>query len=374
MCLSIYLIFTALVAFTYLLLIISILKEWTFQSIGPSPTAVNFSVIIPARNEAYNIIPCLNAIIDSRDNYSGTVQVIVIDDHSQDETYNIVKEFAEYKIEVYKLSDWLEDKINAYKKAAISFGLQKSTFEYIVQLDADVFVDKNYFFAINNCINANDTIFIAGPVLFAPSKNLLEHFQTLDMMGMMAVTNAGIKSQKWYMANGANMVYKKGDKNFGLNDMASGDDVYQIQEYARRDKDKITFCLDKLAIVKTAPENSWSDLFKQRIRWATKNKKMESGTMQMMMLIPFVNAWVIIGHLLLYFFFGTPALMLFLFHILTKWGVDYIYLKKLSNFFDQDHSMNYFIPASVLHLFYIAFIGLASFFVRKYEWKGRRVR
>ena len=106
--------------------------------------------------------------------------------------------------------------------------MEKANHEYIVQFDADVIIGDKYFQSLNNCLQNSGAQFVAGPVFFSPAGNLLEYFQTLDMMGMMAVTNAGIQSKRWYMANGANMVYLKTPQQFDENKMASGDDVFKI--------------------------------------------------------------------------------------------------------------------------------------------------
>jgi cellulose synthase/poly-beta-1,6-N-acetylglucosamine synthase-like glycosyltransferase len=49
------------------------------------------SVLIPARNESNNIENCLNKIINQ---YYNNIEIIVLDDESQDNTYSKVSEYT----------------------------------------------------------------------------------------------------------------------------------------------------------------------------------------------------------------------------------------------------------------------------------------
>ena len=81
------------------------------------------SVIIPARNEEENISKLLKALNDQ--SYPKEFfEVIVVDDHSTDNTAAIVKEF--YPVKLLTLKD---DNINSYKKKAIETGVATATGE-----------------------------------------------------------------------------------------------------------------------------------------------------------------------------------------------------------------------------------------------------
>lgn len=375
MSLILYVFLTCCIALAYSALIIYILEKWTETTLSASEPEIHqdFSIIIPARNEESNIEVCIESILKSAHQYRGSVELIVIDDHSEDSTFTKASQFKSETTKVFSLSEVSEEIFNAQKKAALNFGLRNATHDFIVQFDADIQVDQNYFFTLNKFIQKEKPEFIAGPVYFYPSSGLLEHFQTLDMMGMMAVTNAGIKTGNWFMANGANMAYRKSETNFDEKGLASGDDVFKIQAQAKKDKNEIHFLNHKDIIVNTQPETTWKALYNQRIRWATKNKLMQSKKMQLMMAIPFMNAWLLLIHFALFFIFGLNAMVLLLFHMALKLSVDYIYLKKLNNFFNEKGSLKYFFLSNMLHVLYLALVGTMSLFVNKYEWKGRRV-
>jgi chlorobactene glucosyltransferase len=59
-------------------------------SIGPKKTGPSVAVLVPARNEALRIRPCLDSLLQQ--NYN-SYQIYVIDDSSTDETWEILKDY-----------------------------------------------------------------------------------------------------------------------------------------------------------------------------------------------------------------------------------------------------------------------------------------
>lgn len=375
-----YVILTVLLAFAYALLITFILKEWQsipeIVTISYETSNAGLTIIIPARNEESNILNCLPSILANDALDQMHIQILVIDDHSEDSTAELVDGLKDKRVRCIRLEDYLEQEngiINAYKKAAINVGLELSEFDYIIQLDADTTVPQAYLRTVQNTILNSEPAFIAGPIIFNSTDSLIEKFQQLDIMGMMAVTAAGINSRKWYMANGANMIYKKINHQFDTQSYASGDDVFTIQQVAAETPQKVLFLKSKEAIVKTNSAKSFKSLYQQRLRWATKNKSMKGLNMQMMMAIPFLNAVLILAHFISFIFVGNIAFILLAFHLSIKCFSDYLLLNEMSQFFGQEKIMKSFLVSNLLHIVYIALIGVLSLFVKNYEWKGRRV-
>ena len=75
-----------------------------------TPPGTPISIIIPARNEASNIGALLNAI-EQQSYTRALIEIIVIDDHSTDQTADIVRQFPGVRLLQLK-----EDNINSYKK------------------------------------------------------------------------------------------------------------------------------------------------------------------------------------------------------------------------------------------------------------------
>src|SRR5438552_3703884 len=89
------------------------------------------TIIIPSRNEEQNISNCLASI--ARQKYpSDYFEVIVVDDHSTDNTGQIVRSQNNQKMKLIHLSG-----SSAGKKAAISEGIKNAKGKLIITTDAD---------------------------------------------------------------------------------------------------------------------------------------------------------------------------------------------------------------------------------------------
>ena len=55
-------------------------------------------------------------------------------------------------------------------------------------------------------------------------------------------------------------------------------------------------------------------------------------------------------------------------------GPDFFFLRMMCRFFKREDLMPIFLPAQFLHIIYIAVIGVLGNVVKRYEWKGRKVK
>ena len=360
---------------SYVSLLVYILEQWenipnyTNPKVDNSP--LSFTYLIIARNEQDQIKATLDAVFRNIVATSHEVEVMVIDDHSTDRTVELVSAYGT-KVKLIQLSDHLTGPLNAYKKRAISLGNAYAQGDYIIQVDADVIVPVSHLESIAGLIQLTGATVIAAPVLFTGVGHL-GHFQTLDMIGMMGVTGAGIHAKKWYMANGANLTYRKGSQSFDGADRASGDDMQIIERVSQQPGSRIVFSKDIRTLVTTPAEPTLADFYKQRLRWATKNKYTRNRTLQWVMIVPYLNALWLMVHLVLLFILGSTAFVVLLFHLLCKLVMDRIYLSELSEHFEYTGIKKYFRSSSLFHPLYLMIIGTLSLFVSKYEWKGRQV-
>ncbi len=369
---------TLIVASAYAFLIYYILHYWykiddTKNVQEKDQCSSTFSILIPARNEGQNIGACIESILACHLTPL-RYELIIIDDHSEDNTLEVIQSYNSEIIKILELKDDIRIKEvnNSYKKAAINYGLSIAQYEYVIQLDADTIVPSDYFHIVEQKIREDNPDFIAGPVILSPAKSVIEQFQLLDYIGMMILTAAGIQSRQWHLANGANMIYRRSSMSTHDSDLASGDDIFAIQNFVKQGK-KVSFLKSAQASILSPPQPDLTSLVSQRIRWGTKNKYMKSPSMQLMMVIPFANACWILLHLIMIFFYTEWAISLLVGHLLIKMASDYLLLDEGTRFFDQRPSMKYFLPANLLHIPYLAIVGWLSLFVKKYNWKGRKV-
>lgn len=124
---------------------------------------MNYYIVIPAHNEANFISLTLDSIIHQ------TVlpkQVVVVNDNSTDKTANIIKEYSKKYSFIGIINNPSENKhlpgskvIKAFYKG---YETLDSNYDFIVKLDADIILPKNYFETIINHFNTDEKIGMAG--------------------------------------------------------------------------------------------------------------------------------------------------------------------------------------------------------------------
>jgi cellulose synthase/poly-beta-1,6-N-acetylglucosamine synthase-like glycosyltransferase len=477
---------------------IPIISNSTIQQFNNSTT---LSIIIPARNEAENIEQCIQSILQN--NYpTHLFEIIVVDDHSEDNTANIVKEYAAQNVKLILLKDFVTDKINSYKKKAIEVAITQASGTLIITTDADCIVPATWLQTIASFYEEKKPAFIAAPVLidasyfsqrhthkenaqgseFNPPSlpqqmrdgegqvampillttsnsseththkenakgSELDHpslpqqmrdgegrvampillttsnsseththkenakgsefgipsplrgegqglrsvgvriFQSLDFMTLQGITAAVVHKKQMTMCNGANMAYERAvfyevGGFAGIDNIASGDDMLLMHKIYKQYPNRVLFLKSKAAIVKTAPVNTISQFFNQRVRWASKADKYDDKRiMPVLVLVYFFNCFMLVIPIIgvfvniQYSIFNVQCSMLglWLWMLLLKIVVELFFLFPVANFFGKT-SMLWFFP--ILQPFHICYTIIAGWLGKfgKYTWKERKVQ
>lgn len=342
--------------------------------------ATTFSIIIPARNEALHIGNCLRSILNQ--NYpADLVEIIVIDDHSTDDTSLIVEQLkaTHYNIHLIKLADELNGEIlNSYKKKAIENAIGYATGKWIITTDADCVAKENWLASYDAWIQIQNPVFVAAPVVFTNNGSVLETFQYIDFMSLQGVTAASVHAGFHNMCNGANLAYRK-DVFFevngfrGIDSIASGDDMLLMNKIKKQYPDKVSFLFSEQAIITTHPMPSWRSFFNQRIRWASKAeqfKNKDPKVFLVLLLIYVFNACLFV--MPLGGFISLKFLYLWLTFVALKTLVETAFALPVARFFKQPFVW-WFPLLEPLHIAYIVISGWLGKF-GTYHWKGRNVK
>ncbi len=167
-----------------------------------SPTT-RIAVIIPARNEEENIGRLLTALQEQT--YPRELfEVLVIDDHSSDNTVQIINSFPNVKCILLK-----EENSNSYKKKAIESGINAANHDWLLITDADCIPAPRWIETIAAFKEEKGADFIAAPVTIECDSSILQVFQAMDFMMLQAITGAGLYKKKLSMCNGANIAYSR---------------------------------------------------------------------------------------------------------------------------------------------------------------------
>jgi glycosyltransferase involved in cell wall biosynthesis len=97
------------------------------------------SIIIPAYNEECYIAACLDSVLDS-DYDQERMEVLIVDGASTDKTAQIVREYMQNHTSIRLLSN-----IKRIAPVAMNIGINESSGEYIIRLDAHSAFSANYF-------------------------------------------------------------------------------------------------------------------------------------------------------------------------------------------------------------------------------------
>ena len=150
--------------------------------------------------------------------------------------------------------------------------------------------------------------------------------------------------------------------------MASGDDVFLLQKAMKKHSEQVHFLKSKDTIVHTKPVSSWSELFSQRVRWASKTSAYQSVFGKDLAVIVFSgNLAIVLAFCLMPYVFSSWSYLLLLFSL--KFITDFILLYKTNRLLRKKR-MGYLLLSSVLYPFFCVAVAVFSWF-GKYEWKGR---
>lgn len=379
----VYGLFSSALALTYVLIIMNYIHGWNALVVWQIPPTfqakTKISILIPARNEAEHILLCLQSIL-IQDYPAHLLQVIVIDDHSTDATPDIVKKLHHVNVQLLSLADYITNQQNtSFKKQAITAGIQQAQGDLIITTDADCIVPPDWLNLIVSFYESKQPAFIAAPVNFYQEHNTLQRFQSLDFMGMMAVTGAGIQQGWMNMCNGANLAYPKAvfvavDGFAGIDHLASGDDMLLMQKIAQYYPQQIGFIKNKDATALTEAKPTLRSFLHQRIRWASKSTAYPEWKVTLVLALVFFFCCNILLSLILAISWQSELFYLFCVQLIAKALIDFVFLKKMATFFDRRDLMRFFASAFFLHTAYIIVVGILGNLVKKYEWKGREVR
>ncbi|MBS1621899.1 MAG: glycosyltransferase [Bacteroidetes bacterium] len=334
------------------------------------------SVIIPARNEEKNIGLLLQKIKEQ--SYPENLfEVIVIDDHSEDKTAEIVKNYN--AVTLIRLQ---ENNINSYKKKAIETGIALAKNELIVTTDADCIPGPDWLKNIAALKEKKDSVFIAAPVVYDNNNSLLQIFQSLDFLALQGFTGVAVEENVLPMSNGANMAYTRQvfyevNGFSGIDTLASGDDMLLMYKIWKKYPGQCHYLKAKPAITHTAPVKTWKEFFNQRIRWASKTSKYkDKKIMPVLLLVYLFNLSFPALLIALFrdpypFNIGTGVWLLILW--IAKTIVELPFIYSVAVFFEKQSLLKYYFILQPVHIAYILFTGLFSQ-TGKYEWKGRKVR
>ncbi|MCF6213974.1 MAG: glycosyltransferase [Flavobacteriaceae bacterium] len=347
------------------------LKPFVLESL---PNKTRFSVIVPFRDEANNLENLLQSFCQL--DYPETqFEIILVNDFSSDNYKPIIAKFKS-SLPNLRCIEAVESDM-APKKAALTLGISKAKFDWILTTDADCSVPKNWLKAYNQKIINDAALFIAGLVKFKPSKSFLNRFQCLDLLSLQATLLGTFGLKKPMLCHGANLCYAKslfyelnGFKNH--QNIASGDDVFLLEAAFKKYPKKVSVLNSLEAVVTTNSEPNLKALLSQRTRWAAKATAYKNNNIKVVGLVVFTTNLLLLS-LTILSVLGLFNVNYILLTFLIKFNIDALILYPTARFFKQESVLKSYVLSGLLYpLFSVTSVFLG--FTKGYTWKERKFK
>ena len=330
---------------------------------------IKVSVLIAARNEEKNIEKLLQTIYNQtfpKELY----EVIIVDDHSEDDTIIKVNNFINNHKDI---NIKLLEATSEGKKKAISQALHNAENELIMVTDADCELNSEWIETVVGFYQDKKCKMILAPVLLSPANNLFEKMQVLEHLSLIASTAGSANIGFPVMCNGANMAYERisaleVEKLRHDFNIQSGDDMFLLEQFVKKYGSKnVKFLQNKSAIVKTKACKNIKEFIRQRRRWVSKSKSYTNSKIILTALVVLFFNLSIVSLFLSAFF--IPALWsIYILLTLLKFFIDFPILKNITNFMNQGKILKWTLPLEFIYPFYAVFTAISGLLL-KVNWK-----
>jgi cellulose synthase/poly-beta-1,6-N-acetylglucosamine synthase-like glycosyltransferase len=370
--------FVAILTILYALLLMAY-RYWysklsIFKPTDISAPKTQFTIIIPARNEAANIKACVESIL-AQDYPKEAFEIIVMDDFSEDDTAFIVEAMHHQysNVHLLRLADYFKPhELTAFKKKAIEKAVLHAKGDWIITTDADCKVPTQWLSLYNAYILKEQPVFVAAPVMFIKTAGVLNQFQILDFLALQGITAASVGAGKHSMSNGANLAFEKAafiavGGYQGVDHIASGDDMFLMHKMKKTLAKPIGYLFHPDVIVWTAAMDTWKGFILQRIRWASKARYYDDRSITFVLTIVYLFN---LSFLLLAFLGSWSTLLIAL---AFKTFFELFFLDPVAKFFNLKPELRFFVFYQPIHIVYNIAAGLFGQ-LKTYSWKGRKVK
>ena len=327
------------------------------------------SILIAARNEDNNIERLLKSLYNQTFT-KDLFEVIIIDDHSKDNTLliieNFIKENNDINIKIFNAE-------KEGKKFAISQALHLAHNELVIVTDADCVLKTTWIESIVNFYKEKKCKMILAPVLLSPAETFFEKIQVLEHLSLIGSTAGSANIGFPVMCNGANMAYEreaaleleKYRKDFNI---PSGDDMFLMEQFIKNyGHQSVKFLLSKSAIVETKTCKTVSEFFRQRRRWVSKTKAYTSWKiLATAFIVLFFNLSIV--SLFVSAFFIPALWSLYFLLTLLKFFIDFPLLKNITTFMNQSGLLKWSLPLEFVYPFYVVFTAISGMLINV-KWK-----
>lgn len=318
---------------------------------GEKLTMKDITLVIPFRNEESKLFALLASL---KKNKHLPEHIIFVDDHSEDNGVNVIHDSS--------LSCSVLENHHKGKKQALKRGIEHAKTEYILTMDADVFVPESYFESLEMLVKRDLYIFQVK----MKGKNLLSNFAAWDYYFLNALNYSLSSFMKPIVASGANLLFRKDLYEKAIRDkkywkVESGDDAFLLRTANKLGKDTRVVANKSTTVSTNAPEK-FKDFMSQRVRWAKKVPLLNDYRAMFVALVGLVY------HVLpVIFVIKHPFLWQILYlKMVLDFLILFVYMLRIGHFKPLLYSPLF----TILYPFYFLWMAFTTPFLKS-TWKGR---
>lgn len=322
------------------------------------------TVIVAARNEEENIIDCLNSL-DKLDYPENKIEIIIVNDHSTDNTGMIIDSFISGKSKFKSIIP--NESIGSLKGKtnALANAIKISKGEVILTTDADCIVSPTWAKTLASYYHA-DVGFVGGYTT-QEDKTAFQGMQAIDFIYLLTVAAGTINLKKPLSCIGNNMSYRKSayDEVGGYEKLKFSvtEDFNLLMAINDLKKYKIIYPLNAGGLVTSKACKDIKSLYWQKKRWGV-------GGVESDLIGYLVMFWGYLSNaciLLTPFFFSTSALYL----CLLKLCIDYFFLSPVFKKLKLKLRLSHFFAFEIYFIIYVLLLPFVVLLNRTVKWKGR---
>ncbi|MBR4266207.1 MAG: glycosyltransferase [Bacteroidales bacterium] len=335
-------------------------KKYKPKDINQSETKV--SILVSAKNEEENIEKFIRRI--QSQSHKNT-ELILIDDNSQDKTFQIAERCKNSNMKLLKNS-------GKGKKDALKFGINYCEGKYILSTDADCFPSEKWVETMISTAEQSDAEMLMAPVIIKAKDNskLFQRLWECESFALITITSGTCIAGKPVMCNGGNIGYNSYFWKTNINNLnkkyASGDDMFMM-ESAEKQRKNIIYVKNKEAVTETFGVENLKQLLNQRARWVSKTGGYTESYILIFAFIIFIaNVNIIISNFLI--LFGLIGWETYLTILLLKFLSDIFSVKVSSDYYERKQKISDIIILEIIYPYYVV-ASVISYLTKGFKWK-----
>lgn len=263
--------FAGILILQYLVLLLLLKINWK-DHVRKRNDFPKVSILIAARNEERDL-PHLLASLDALDYPAERLEILIVDDQSEDQTVRLIRDWARDRVN-RRLISIADDQVSLYqrngKANALAIMGKEATGELLFFTDADCEVPINWIREGIGCFEENTGLIIG--ITQVKSRGLFGKMQEIEWWNTLGIVKAVTDLRLPSTGLGNNMIISKAaylaSGGFeGISHSVTED--LEISRAIRGARFDIRHQVSQDLLVTTKAEDSWFSFLKQRKRWVT---------------------------------------------------------------------------------------------------------